>query len=240
MEKIKYELSDGYGDWKAMLPIDFKGSLELIKILDNSSFDSKVWNGIDTIEFKLIGDRTLDPSTEEIEELGYDGFDEKYPYGKPLHQPGTKGEEFRDILNWGSIFGTEHEVTDNPANGGSGIYRIISPKMKLALEQFHLPPHRFYPAQVTHEITGEKRPYYLFHLTYENGGRFKNAYWPKMSAKIIKEGSFNEKLMKREKDLFIKSFGEGSFENDKDYFSKVSFTMRKHAGVNTEKKIRPR
>ena len=237
MKKISHRFSSGFGDWQVMLPVEFEKENGLSSLLDEALWNGRPWNGDRTIPFILVGDRTLDPSTEEIEELGYDGFDEKYPYGKPLHQPGTKGEEFRDILNWGSIFGTEHEVTDNPANGGSGIYRIISPKMKLVLEQFHLPPHRFYPAQVTHEITGEKRPYYLFHLTNENGGRFENAYWPKMSAKIIKEGSFNEKLMKREKDLFIKSFGEGSFENDKDYFSKVSFTMRKHAGVNTEKKL---
>ena len=237
MEKIKYELSGGYTDWQAMLPIEFEKKYNLVSLLEEALWDGRPWDYDQTIPFILVGGRTLDPSTEEVEEMGYEGFAKKYPNGKPLHQPSANSEEFRDILNWGSIFATEHQVTDNPANGGGGIYRIISTKIKKVLEQFNLPPHRFYPAEVTHEITGEKRPYYLFHLTHEKGDYLDTAYWPKMEASIIKKGEFNTKTNIWSKDETVKKFDKGSFSDVSDYRNKAHQFKRTHAGIAIEGKI---
>ena len=237
MKIIKHEFSGGYGDWQAMLPASFENSYMLVKMLKNASWQPGIWEGKEVIPFILVGDRTWDLSTEEMEELGYDGFEKKYPYGKHLHQPGANGEEFRDILHWGAMINTEHQITENPKNGGGNTYRIVSPKMKEILEQFHLPPHRFYPAEVTHEITGEQRPYYLFHLTRETGTYLENAFWPMMKTIVIKEGRYDESKMKRKKNILVKQFDLGSFEDFEDYKRKVSFAKRDHAGVDIDKKL---
>ena len=237
MKKLKYTLNSGYTDWQAMLTADYKYSFELVELLDNCIWDPSVWKHQDTIPFKLIGDRTVDPSSEEVEEMGNDGFAKKYPHGKPLHQPGDKGQEFRDILEWGSIFMTEHKVTDNPCNGGGNTYRIISPKLKQVLEQFNLPPHRFYPVEVTHEITGEKQSYYLFHLTHELGDHLDTAFWPMMETTVIKRGQFNPETNSRTNDEIVGKFGLGSITDVQDYFHKTHIFTRDHAGIAIEGKI---
>ena len=237
MKAIKYELAGSYSDWQAMLPTSFENSNDLVKLLKNSSWKSGVWHKKDPIPFILVGDRTWDLSTEEVEELGYDGFAKKYPYGKPLHQPGANGEEFRDILHWGAIINTEHEVTENPRNGGGNTYRIISPKMKSVLEQFHLPPHRFYPAEVTHEITGEKRPYFLFHLTYETGNCLDNAYWPMMMSKVVKKGEYDESTGSFMDDEIWHTYERGTFQSFKEFQEQFNLDSRKWANVSLTKEL---
>ena len=236
MKKLKYILNGGYTDWQAMLPVSFNGSSELIELLEDCSWEGGVWESNDVLKYLLVGDRTIDPNSEEVEKLGYEGFAKKYPHGKPLHQPGDKGQEFRDILEWGSIFMTEHKVTDNPENGGGSVYRIVSPKLKSILEQFNLPPHRFYPAEVIHEITGEKQPYYLFHLTYENGHYLQNSYWPMMETIIIKKGSYDQRKG-MEPDQELKRFEKGSFTDFQDYINKTHTFERSHANIQIEGKI---
>ena len=229
MKKLKYTLNSGYIDWQAMLPVEFNQIHGVKDVLDSTTFKSSVWNGKEKINFQLISSRTNDPSTEELEKFGIKGFQLKYPHGKPLHQPGTNGQEFRDILEWGSIILTEHQVTESPKNGGGNTYRIISPKLKQVLEQFNLPPHRFYPAEVTHEITGEKRPYYLFHLTYEKGNYLQSAYWPMIESVILKKETNSDQLIKR--------FEKGSFNDFQDYIKKTNDFERKHTNIKIEGRI---
>ena len=225
MKKISHRFSSGFGDWQVMLPVEFEKENGLSSLLDEALWNGRPWNGDRTIPFILVGDRTWDLSTEEFEELGHEGFEKKYPHGKPLHQPGTNGEEFRDVLRWGAMISIEHQVTENPANGGGGVYRIVSPKIKEVLEQFHLPPHRFYPAEVTHEITGEKKPYYLFHLTRETGGRYENTYWPAMETYITKQGEI------------INKFDKGSFKDIYDFRQQCTTFKRDHANIKIKGKI---
>ena len=237
MKIIKYELAGSYSDWEAMLPVSFKGSIELTELLDNSTWKPGAWKGTETIPFILVGDRTWDLSTEEMEELGYDGFAEKYPNGKPIHEPGANGEEFRDILNWGSIIMTEHNVVEHPGNKGDNVYRIISPKMKEVLEQFYLPPHRFYPAEVTHEVTGEKRPYFLFHLTYETGGYLNNAHWPMLKTIVYTEGEFDHDKWETTDDVILHEFEKGSFKDFKDFQHKYDKFLRERENVPLDRKF---
>ena len=217
MKKLVCGLNSGYDDWQAMLPIDFNLGGDLVQILENGSWKPKAWESNEVIPFILVGKRTFDLSAEEVEELGYDGFEQKYPFGKPIYQAGTNGEEFRDILEWGANPIMEPPVFETPKNGGSGVYRIISPKMKKILEQFHLPPHRFYLAEVTHEITGEKRPYYLFHLTYESGNHLDNSYCPVMESFIYKEGEFDYDNWVTTDDIILHKFEKGSIKDFDNY-----------------------
>ena len=237
MKKLKYTLNSGYDDWQAMLPTSFKNSTELAELLEDSSWSPGAWNGTETIPFILVGKRTWDLSTEEVEELGHDGFKQKYPYGKPLHQPGANGEEFREILDWGSLPNIEHEITQNPVNGGGNTYRIISSKLKDILEKFQLPPHRFYPIEVTHEITGEKRPYFLFHLTYETGDYVDNAYWPMMESKIIKKGSLDEEKGIQSEDKLWHTYDIGTFKTYKEFQEQFNLDSRKWANVSLTKEL---
>ena len=235
MKKLVCGLNSGYDDWQAMLPTSFKPGSDLVQILENGTWKPKIWECNEVIPFILVGKRTWDLSTEEKEELGHNGFKQKYPFGKPLHQPGTKGEEFRDILYWGANPMIEHTVFENPDNGGSGVFRIVSPKLKEVLEQFQLPPHRFYPAEVTHEITGEKRPYYLFHVTNESGNYLDNIYWPMVEVAIAKKGEFDYNNMASGKLENVKTYERGSLKDSKDFQKKYNDFTKQLAGIPEDK-----
>ena len=131
----------------------------------------------------------------------------------------------------------EHSVVENPDNGGSGVYRIVSPKLKEILEQFHLPPHRFYPAEVTHEITDEKRPYYLFHLTYEGGDYLNNAYWPVMESTIYKEGGIDNSSGLPKNDEILHKLDKGTMSDYSHFQQLYKEYIRNREGIALDKEL---
>lgn len=55
------------------------------------------------------------------------------------------------------------------------------------MERFVLPPHRFYPVRVKHEVTAEERNYFIFHLLGDFTTEMYAAYWPSMKFYVKKE-----------------------------------------------------
>ncbi|MDJ1482967.1 hypothetical protein QNI16_20865 [Cytophagaceae bacterium YF14B1] len=84
------------------------------------------------------------------------------------------------------------------------LLRVISPELKVFLEQFVLSPHGFYPVELTHDLTKESRDYYLWHTLNI------------VTKEVIYPESEFELITKRTKEL-IRTYGKGTFENEDQY-----------------------
>lgn len=102
----------------------------------------------------------------------------------PIQQP--DGSEWRDILEWRAAGGL-YKAIAGPPRSNQWMIRIVSPRLKAALELFSVPPHRFYPVKVRHEFTGEERSYYIFHLLGDFWTGHVAAYWPAMRFEVFEK-----------------------------------------------------
>jgi len=199
-----YDLSDGYTEWSANLLVSDAAS-ELVETMNDWS-NPRLWDNPQPLEFLLMGSRTDDPSTEELDELGLDGFYKKYPYGKTWVE--VEENNWQDVLLWQSMGLTEYSIMPYP---DTVEHRIISPRMKTCLEQFKLSPHAFYPIKVRHEITGEVRDYFLLHFLKKGGGHKMSTYWPMMKIKSFYNLKERDNQGKR-KQVVLKQYERGEYQ----------------------------
>jgi hypothetical protein len=139
----------------------------------------RFWEGTDPIPMQLVGERGLVDNYPE--RATADGAD----FVRIVDPDGT---EWKHILEWSASGGLGKAIAGPPKNNPRMI-RIVSPEFKIAMQRFELPPHRFFPVAVTHDVTSEKRDYWMFHLLGDFITESLEAYWHAMSFYVIEKAS---------------------------------------------------
>ncbi len=176
MNTIKYHLPTGNlaWDWHLHFLQEDEARLGLLKILDDYQ-QPRFWDGNQTIPMQLVGSRDLvddHPSKQVV-----NGED----FVRIVEPDGT---EWAPLLEWNAAGGFGRPITGPPMYN-IDLVRIVSPKLREIMLRFRLPDHKFFPVQVTHEVTGEKRNYYLFQLLGNIHSGRVHAYWPAISFRFI-------------------------------------------------------
>ncbi len=188
-----YAVDYPHSNWSAMFLAESSKRTELRYHMAQNS-GQQLDSSVGVPQFLLMTKRTWFPSA--INEQA--SFRAKYPFGKRLHEP-EGGKEFAPILKWGSIRMVEQEIAHPPQYKQ---YLIVSEQVKQRIEKFHLPEHGFYLIEVEHEVTGEKRNYYVLYL---NGDLLTYAKYCNFS--------FMEFSILDEEDKPLKKYEPGTFSD---------------------------
>lgn len=215
MNKIEYSLIPFIAGWRWHLHLlaENEQRLQLLPALE-ARFPPQFWEGSEVIQMELVAMRAYASENPDLPN----------PHNEemvPIQQ--TDGSEWRDILEWRAAGGLYKPIA-GPPRSNTWMIRIVSPRLKAALEQFNLPPHRFYPVRVKHEFIGEEREYFMFHLLGDNFSGERAAYWPAMKFNVFEKESKNvvqefplDSAMNY--DEFLKSFRSFFDEYDKKKIS---------------------
>ena len=156
-------------DWHLhFLSVDEK-RLHLLEKLD-TRFPAVAWEGTETIPMELVGKTDLIDHFPERRHLSRGPF---------VRVVDPTGEEWKHCLHWSDSGGLSKPIV-GPPKVNRGFVHIVSPSFRQLLQQFILPEHRFYPVEVTHEVTKERRPYFMMHLVADVRTVHDMAYWPAM------------------------------------------------------------
>lgn len=182
--------------WYATLSEEEEQRTGLVKLLNQRptlklGFDHPV-------KMSLVGDR--------IPGQDYDPFDDSDGKGS-IRVGEVKGEEdWAPVLKWHGGFGFNAKVSGPPTIRSKAT--IINEKIRSILPSFHLPEHEFIPVLLTHEVTGESRTYFIFHLLWDPRKDLQACYWPEMAFDYIDHIS---------KEILF-SFPKGTAQNVDDCF----------------------
>lgn len=166
----------------------------------------RFWEGDEAIPMQLVGSRRLADDFPEVFNPGNETF-------VRIVEP--DGSEWKHILEWRAAGGLDKPIAGPPWTN-THAYRIVSPMLRAAISRFALPPHRFYPVEVTHEVTGEQREYFMFHLLGDLHTEKEAAYWKAMPFKISVD---------KTKET-IAQFPQGSVESYQEYLETFRKTYK--------------
>jgi hypothetical protein len=182
MKQIKNSIVSGRVNWRWHLHLLEKDEQRL-QLLDPLQAEKppKFWDGTGPIPMMLVGERGLVDNYPE--RATADGAD----FVRIVDPDGT---EWKHILEWSASGGLGKAIAGPPKNNPR-MLRIVSPEFKNAMLKFALPPHQFYPIAVTHDVTGEKRDYWMFHLLGDFTSEKLEAFWPAMNFFVFEKESKN-------------------------------------------------
>jgi hypothetical protein len=171
MKRITHILLEKHPKWDwhlHFLRADEK-RLHLLEKLD-TRLPAVAWEGTETIPMELAGKTDLIDHYPERRNISRGPF---------VRVVDPTGEEWKHCLHWSASGGLSKPIVGPPTTN-LGFVRVVSPPMKQVLEHFVLPDHRFYPVEVTHEVTKERRAYFMLHLVADFVTEYELAYWPAM------------------------------------------------------------
>jgi hypothetical protein len=194
MKQIKHHLlPGGLGlRWHLHFLREDEARLGLLEALQDYQ-RPRLWEGSETIPMQLVGERDL--VDDHPHKHHVDGSD-----FVRIVEP--DGNEWAPMLEWSAAGGLGKPIA-GPPRFNNGLVRIVSPEMRDIMIGFQLPEHQFFPVEITHEVTGEKRPYYLFQLLGNIRAGRMHAYWPAMRFHFLKP----------ESGEIFQQFEPGSVEN---------------------------
>lgn len=161
-------------DWHVHFLQKDEDRLGLLKAIDQFR-DRQAWEGTEVIPMWLAGKRGL---IDDYPEFAHRREGDWVRIVEPAE------DQWKTILEWSASGGLTKPIAGPPRNDTYS-FRLVTGPFKEAMSRFHLPEHRFYPVDITHEVTGECRRYYLFQLLKSSWEFKKAAYWPAISYSIF-------------------------------------------------------
>jgi hypothetical protein len=195
MKKLIFTFGKPEGSWNAALPI---GPGQVSPLVSQLLKRPQSFIDIDEVPlFSLMGERSWD-----------DEYSFKGRLLGNIKVPSSGSDDFKHFIKWVTYQNFVLDLTRVPEPEPI----IISQTIKKILEKFRLLETQFIPIQIAHELTKEKRDYYILNAIQDHDVHYRKMNW------LAMEWSY----VKNETKEVIAEYKKGSIDSAETYWKELN------------------